>query len=114
MDAKKAENFLIMNSKYLPANKMTFLKEKLIEVDESKLMHLQAMTFQDPQTIMIMSIFLGGLGVDRFMLGDAGLGILKMLTLGGLGIMWILDIVSSQNRAKEKNFQEIINLLQQF
>ncbi len=114
MDVKKVENFLIMNSKYLPANKIGFLKEKLMEVDDSKLLHLQAMSFNDPQTIMIMSIFLGGLGVDRFMLGDTGMGILKLLTFGGLGILWIMDIVSSQDRAKEKNFQEIITILQQF
>ncbi len=91
-----------------------FLKEKLIEADESKFMLLQALSFQDPQMVMILSIFLGGLGVDRYMLGDIGMGVLKMLTSGACGVLWIVDIISSQERAREKNFQNIITMLGQF
>jgi TM2 domain-containing membrane protein YozV len=42
---------------------------------------------------LIMSIIFGGLGVDRFLMGHIGLGILKLITLGGCGIWWLVDLI---------------------
>ncbi|WP_082715500.1 TM2 domain-containing protein [Atopobium deltae] len=39
---------------------------------------MQATEFKDPTTILLVSIFLGSLGVARFMLGDTGMGVLKI------------------------------------
>jgi hypothetical protein len=41
----------------------------------------------------LLSLLLGILGVDRFYLGKVGTGILKLLTAGGLGIWYVIDLV---------------------
>ena len=42
---------------------------------------------------LIMSIVFGCLGVDRFLMGHVGLGILKLITLGGCGVWWLVDLI---------------------
>ena len=52
---------------------------------------------------LLMSIFFGWLGVDRFMMGYIGLGLLKLFTLGGLGIWWLIDLILIASKYKFGN-----------
>lgn len=49
---------------------------------------------KDKTTALILSALLGGLGVDRFYLGYTGIGVLKLLTGGLFGVLWIIDIIN--------------------
>ena len=56
------------------------------------------------KTALLLSLFFGELGFDRMYLGYWGLGFLKMITGGGLGIWWVFDaakIMSLQMKDKK-------------
>jgi hypothetical protein len=44
-------------------------------------------------TTWLLAWLLGGLGVDRFYLGKIGTGVLKLITLGGLGVWYFIDLI---------------------
>ncbi len=111
MEQQKIDLFIMTNQKYFPAEKMVFLKEKLRTIDEEKFALISAIDFKEPTTLLLISLFLGSLGIDRFMLGDTGLGILKLLTGGCCGILTIIDWFTITNKAKEFNFNKVMTLI---
>lgn len=52
---------------------------------------------------LLMSIFFGTLGIDRFIMGHVGLGILKLITAGGFGIWWLIDVILIATKYPFKN-----------
>jgi len=51
------------------------------------------------------------LGIDRFLIGDTGLGIWKLLTCGGLGIWALVDWFLIMGATREKNFAKFQQFL---
>ena len=62
-----------------------------------------ASTLKDRNTVLVLSVILGIWGVDRFYLGDVGMGLLKLFTFGGCGILWLLDLFMIRGRADDYN-----------
>jgi hypothetical protein len=44
-------------------------------------------------TAVLLSLFIGWLGIDRFYLGHTTLGVLKLISLGGFGIWYVIDLI---------------------
>ncbi len=111
VDKQKVDLFIMTNQKYFPSEKVIYIKDKLKNCDAEKFDLTSTIEFKDPTTILLISLFLGGLGIDRFMLGDTGMGVLKLLTMGCCGILTIVDWFSVTKKTKEMNFNKLMMLL---
>ena len=108
MEQQRVDMFVMTNQKYLPAEKMMILKERLTALDDDKFTLISSVEMKDPTTILLVSLFLGYLGIDRFMMGDTGLGILKLCTFGVCGVMTIVDWFLVMGKTKENNFNNLM------
>jgi len=61
---------------------------------------------QNPVELFGWNMWLGFLGIDRFLVGDIVAGIFKLLTFGGLGIWQIIDCFLIGNRTRTKNIEK--------
>lgn len=96
--------------KYFPEERFADVKTILESMSEDKQAALAMAGFKDPTITLIISLLGGGLGIDRFHIGDTGLGVAKLLTCGGLGIWSIIDWFLIMGAVREKNFQKLLAL----
>jgi len=106
MDAQKIDMFLMGNAKFFESYQVPQIREMLLKMDEDRWPMIQSLSFTDPTIAIIVSILVGGFGIDRFLIGDTGLGVAKLLTCGGLGIWTIIDWFIIMGRTREKNFEK--------
>lgn len=86
---------------------------------------LNTLTLRDPKTILLISLFLGGLGIDRFMIGDIVWGICKLVVMPLLALLlcWtyiglfipliacVVDWFLIMDATKKKNYDKVYNLI---
>jgi TM2 domain-containing membrane protein YozV len=111
MDAQKVDMFIMSNAKYFEGHHLNMIRERLLTMEDDKWAMISTLQYKDPTTSLIVSILAGGLGIDRFIIGDVGLGVGKLLTCGGLYIWWIVDIFMIQKATREKNMEKIMQFL---
>ncbi|MFM7726475.1 MAG: TM2 domain-containing protein, partial [Flavobacteriales bacterium] len=103
--------FLMTNAKFFEGHHLPMIRERLLQMDDSKWVMVQSIQFKDPTTILIVSLLAGGIGIDRFMIGDTGMGIGKLVTCGGLGIWALVDWFLIMGATREKNLQNLQRVL---
>ena len=106
MESDKVTHILMMLSSKIPAGSIPSVRTRLenTDISESEILALQSQ-MKDPLLSILLSIFIGSLGIDRFYIGDVGLGIGKLLTGGGCGIWWLIDIFLIVDATKQKNLE---------
>ena len=104
MTQEQVNLFLAIRGKYFEPEHLPYIREQLLATDESKVQALNYLEFQDPTLLLIVSIIGGALGLDRFLLGDPTMGVLKLITGGGCGIWAIVDLFLIMGLTRKKNF----------
>lgn len=111
MESQKVDMFIMSNAKFFESHHVAPIRDRLLSADDSKWGMIQTLQFKDPTMILIISILIGSLGIDRFMIGDTGLGIAKLLTCGGLGLWAIIDWFLIMGATREKNMAKLQHFL---
>jgi TM2 domain-containing membrane protein YozV len=111
MEQQKVDMFLMSYAKFFEGYQLSLIRDQLLKLDDSKLINLQSANLKDPTTMLIVSLIGGHFGVDRFLLGETGLGIAKLLTCGGLGVWTVIDWFLIMGRTRDINLQRIQRVL---
>lgn len=111
MESQKVDMFILSNGKFFESHQLPQIRERLLEIEDSRWGEIQTLQFKDPTTSLIVSLLGGSLGIDRFMIGDTGLGVGKLLTCGGLGLWAIIDWFMIMGATREKNSEKLEQVL---
>ena len=137
---QSVERYLFLNSTFFPQEKVSQIKDKLLS-NESVFNRARLMTLKDPNTLLLISLFVGQLGVDRFLINKKATGALKLIfwliacvcmfvsffvilndATKFIGwfllslylvflIVWVIDLCKIRNMTKEYNYSLIMNIL---
>ena len=109
---QQVDQLLAIYGERVPVSCISSLREML---QSTKMTYSEAqvtlMQMKDPTISLILSVILGHLGVDRFYLGDIGLGVIKLITCGGLAVWWVVDMFLIMDRTKMKNYELLTQVL---
>lgn len=105
MERSTVNMFLTANGNKFNPSQLNQVRNILASADEDRYLSAVSIELKDPTIMLIISVLVGALGIDRFMLGETGLGVAKLLTGGGCGIWTIIDWFTIQDRTKDYNFQ---------
>lgn len=112
MEQIQVSQFIALYGSKFPTYSLPQLSNMLRSMDYS-IASVQMAQMKDPTISLILSILLGGWGIDRFYVGNIMLGVLKLITCGGLGIWTIIDWFLIMGATKDKNLEMMTQLSMQ-
>ncbi len=110
MKTIEAVKFINENKKYLPSDKTDFLISRLTECEDVNFEILENIKLTSPRKVLIISLFFGIFGLDRFFIGDYFFAFLKLFSLGGFGFLMIFDWFYILKRVKKINYLNLLSI----
>ena len=103
--------FLAHNSGCFDDFHLQRIAEGLELIPDDKAPLILGADFKKPLHMLLVSLGGGIMGIDRFVLGQTGVGICKLLTCGGFGIWTIVDLFLIMGETRAYNANKIIDLI---
>ena len=103
------QQYIMANANFFPEGSVNELGARLSKLSQNQFNAIQGIQLKDPMIMLLLSLFLGGWGVDRFLLKEIGLGVAKLLTCGGCGIWTIIDWFLVMNKTREFNQKLVLD-----
>ena len=103
------QQYIMTNAKSFPEASINDIRSRLSNLSQNQFNAIQGIQLKDPTMMLLLSLFLGSWGVDRFLLKETGLGVVKLLTGGGCGIWTIVDWFLIINKTREFNQKLVLD-----
>ncbi|MDE7089647.1 MAG: TM2 domain-containing protein [Prevotella sp.] len=119
MEQKQADQLLMINSSKLAPEFVETIRTRLVDLEYTQAAILFS-NLKDPTTALILSVIVGTLGIDRFYIGDIGMGVGKLLVgiiVGTIScgtlfwVWWLIDIFLISNATRKKNSEALLQSL---
>ena len=124
VDPAEVDKFLEENQKYFPDEEIFKLRKELLMLTKKEFLRIKSLSFRGPGIMCLISLLLGLWGVDRFLLKDIPLGVLKLMNWisvsGGskleivhfaFFIFYLVDIFLTRGNTKEYNLKMILEAI---
>ena len=111
MQQEQVDLFMAANANKFPVASLPMIREALLQCPDYRWSVVSSLKFKDPVVAFVLSIFLGEFGVDRFYLGNIGVGVGKLLTGGACGVWWLIDLFLIMEAARRANYRMLANVL---
>ena len=103
--------FLMTQGENYPSEHLPWIRQRLTDATDEHMSRLHLMSKKSPVVALVLSLLLGSWGVDSMYVGDVGLGILKLITCGGMGLWTIIDWFLIMGVARNKNFENFLYIM---
>lgn len=127
---QRVQRFMMYNKQYLPKDylKQEDMVSRLRRISDNGLDTVERTDLTNPILMIVVSFFLGGLGIDRFIIGSTTVGIIKMalfvvglllvftvpvvgmILISSASLVWFIDLFLISNATRNSNYRKVMQI----